>query len=133
MPGTYDRDVLEPDLTVGLTLDAAETETGTAVDLDTVPTDCRLFVDVGTVTGTDSPTLTVTLQQAEDSAFTTNVRDVATVTTDDTDDQEYSVPAYVMEQHVRVVATVTGTTPDFSGAVITLRGHRYHLDTNTIG
>jgi len=124
MPGTMMRDALAANLATGATLNAAGSTNGTAVAIGK-PGLCRCFIATSTVTGT-TPTIQVTLQVADDLAFTVNVRKVAaSPASSGTGAAQTSVNyvfnAPIWANFVRAIVTVGGTTPVYTGTTITLR------------
>lgn len=76
------------------------------------------FVEIGAVTGT-SPTLTVNLVGADDSAFSVNKITLATATPTLTSGQSYgrlnmAIASHTPKRYVRFEYTVGGTTPNIT-------------------
>ena len=73
-----------------------------------------VFLDVGTVAGT-TPTLDVKIQDSADGENWHDIPDAAFTQITAADNQRIVVPN--LGQHVRAVATVGGTDPEFTGTV----------------
>ena len=123
MPGTIMRDALASNLMLGATLTIGTTN-GTAVKV-AKPGPCRATLTLGAVAGTN-PTLQVTLQVADDLAFTVNVRkiDAFPVTTGTNAAQVGLVfvnPVEVWANYVRAIVVVGAADANYVGTTLYLR------------
>ncbi len=116
MPGTVVRDALAPNLVSGATLTSAGTTNGTPYEIGWVG-DVQFELVPATVSGT-SPTLDITIQAADDSAFTTNVVTIGRFSQANNTNVK-QLNAYVGKRYVRAVVVVGGTTPSFAGTTLT--------------
>lgn len=117
MAGTVVRDATGPDLATGLTLTGAGSDTGDAVDMQ-YPCHFTVALTTGTVTGT-TPTLDVTIQAADDSAFTDDVVDLAAFPQiGDEDDTEKFLKLFTNKRYVRASITKGGTSPVYTGTTL---------------
>jgi alpha-D-ribose 1-methylphosphonate 5-phosphate C-P lyase len=120
MPGTVVRDALEANLLTGATLNAAGTTNGTAVEV-LWPGDVQFYLTTATVTGS-SPTMTVLIQGADDSGFTTNVVDIGAF--DAVGDEDNAVKQlgslFVDKRYVRARVALAGTSPVYTGSTVTM-------------
>ena len=113
--GTYVRDALGADLVTGITLNAAGTTTGTAVELS-YPGEFQVELVTATVTGT-SPTLNVELEHSNVAAsgYTSLGRFDAI---GDEDNTTRKMRFYSNKRYVRAVGIVGGTSPVFTGTTM---------------
>jgi hypothetical protein len=123
MPGTLVRDALASNLAVGVTLNAAGTTTGTAVDISK-PAEVEFELATSTVTSTgNSATLNVEIKGADDVGMSVNVVSFgrfAALT--GTDAAQSNVKKYlrarVDKRYVTATAILGGTAPVYTGTTI---------------
>jgi hypothetical protein len=120
MAGPYARDTNAPELVAGVTLNAAGSTTGTAVRVDH-PGAVEVEMVTPTVTSTtNSATLLVRIEAADDSGFATNKVTVAEFPVKSGTDASQSaktfrVRSYIMKRYARIVVTIGGTAPVYTG------------------
>lgn len=125
MPGTLVKDTLAPNLATGSTLNAAGTTNGTAVQI-MKPGAIRFeLATPGTITGT-TPTLDVEIKGADDSGFTTGVVSYGKFSQVTTGVSLFKyLAAQVYSNYIRATVVIGGTTPVYTGLVITPRPFHY--------
>jgi len=124
MPGSLLRDASALDLLAGATLNAAGTTNSTGGKI-AKPGPCRLMIETGTVTGT-TPTLQITVVQADDAAFTvgvlkTNATPVTSGTGAAQSNLKWVLPLVVYKNYIRASVVVGGTSPVFTGTTAFIR------------
>lgn len=117
MPGTVVRDALAPNLLTGATLNAAGTTNGTLWEAEW-PEHIQFELVTGTVTGT-TPSLTVEIQTAENSSFTGGTVSTVGTLVATTSSQTVAFSTHVDARYVRARVIVAGTSPVFTGSVLT--------------
>lgn len=136
MPGSLFRDANASNLLTGATINAAGTTNSTAVQISK-PGPCRLFITTNNAVAGTNPTLQVTVQSADDSGFTTNVKKVGAMpVTSGTNtaqrNQTWVGTFEIWQQYVRLIVTLAGTSPDYTGATAVLRAE-HDRETHTVG
>ena len=119
MSGTIVRDALAPQLLAGATLTGTSTTQGTVVELN-YPGRFGVYVLVGTVTGTDTPTLEVELEASNSSTFASGVVSLGRFDRITTTAAVHQMSFYTNKRYVRTQVTPTGTTPVFTGTTATV-------------
>lgn len=120
--GTNVSDANEVNLLTGATLNAAGTTNSTAVQVDR-PGRVAFVLTTGTVTGT-TPTLALTIQGADTSAFTAGtIVTLGTANSTGTaqSSKTISVDARAYKGWVRVVVVAGGTSPVYTGSTLYIK------------
>lgn len=140
MAGPFVRDTNAPSLTAGVTLNAAGTTTGTAVEVNK-PGEVVVEVATGTVGSTgNTATMTVVLEASDDSTFATGkVKVGAFAAISGTDasqsNKRYRLKTEIRHRYVRPIVTLGGTAPVYTGTTIKVNTDHYreNLATDTAG
>ncbi len=105
--------------TIGANGSGAGVDVGQVAGFDGGLVEFRMWV--GTVTGT-TPTLDLKIEESDnDSAYST-VATFAQVAGTKTTKNQYQAVGVVRKRYLRYTATVSGTTPSFTGVTIYCRG-----------
>lgn len=134
MPGSQVRDALAPALHTGVTLNAAGSTNGTAIQVDK-PQQVRVIVTYpATVTGT-TPTADIEIQASNDSTFSTGVVSEGRFKQGSGGSQANVVAVLetrITKRYARAVVTLGGTTPVYTGLTIFVHEDSYKVqDTDS--
>lgn len=133
--GTIVRDALEPALEAGVTLNAAGTTSGTAIDC-LRPMEAQVRIDLpATVTSTsNTATLAVQIEASNDSTFPGTSETVVlakTATISGTDVAQASLVRklhiYSQKRYLRAKVTLGGTAPVYTGLTIRVVDEHYRV------